>query len=404
MKDRDRIEALGEVAWDVLQRMARDLLARKSGGHLVEHDLQDLDLHIPLALEGAEADPKRFSRRLAASIDQLLDDAVQHAAAFRPGHAFCHRCSGAVCEHSRPPTCRHVFVGYAPTGMPRWADFAQLCLDLKHPEVDLLYEATPPLLTLVHSKRELHGGLLRAFDNGTYELLGQVSAGFFTVRARAEEGRGVLALSVQAALSRSRSGQTRIGLNLLGRAPSGADLDSLWERHDELPWRKPVRWAQGALQTVRPVRRRARRRDRAREAATPDAGDSGSNMAAVPPEIERRVEGILNGLARRLRQDQRSRSRRTRHAEQRHSSGERPTRKAIDDARTLNRDSFLIDERSGTIVVLGDRGRTHFFTSGGQLVSSVRYSRDAIAKKLKLELWRPGSEDEMKAFRNRLPD
>ena len=52
-----------------------------------------------------------------------------HAAVFRPGHAYCHRCKGAMCEHSEPPSSRHVFVGYAPTGAPRWTDFAQWCLD-----------------------------------------------------------------------------------------------------------------------------------------------------------------------------------------------------------------------------------------------------------------------------------
>jgi hypothetical protein len=410
MKDQDRVEALGEVAWDVLQRMARDLLARKSGGHLVEHDLQQLDLSLPLALKGADADPQRFARRLAESIDQQLDDAVQHVAAFRPGHAFCHRCGGAVCEHSQPPSCRHVFVGYAPTGMPRWGDFGQLCLDRKHPEVDLLYETPPPLLTLIQDRNELHGGLLRAFDNGSYELLGQVTAGFFTVRARAEEGRGVLALSVQAALSRSKRGRMRIGLNLLGRAPSGEGLDSLWERHDDLPWRRPVRWAQAALQSLRPGRRARRSRSREPQ-GTKDGSSAGAGadpaagtVATLPPEIERRVEGILNGLARRLGQDRRSRSRRTRHAEQRHASGERPTRKAIDDARTIRPEGFFVDERSGTLVVLGDRGRTHFFTPDGQLVSSVRYRRDAIARKIKLDLWRPGSEQELETFRKSLPD
>ena len=46
---------------------------------------------------------------------------------------------------------------------------------------------------------ELQRGILDVFHDGAYELAGQVSAGFFPVRARAEEGRGVLALTVQAA-------------------------------------------------------------------------------------------------------------------------------------------------------------------------------------------------------------
>jgi hypothetical protein len=111
-------------------------------------------------------------------------------------------------------------------------------------------------------------------------------------------------------------------------------------------------------------------------------------------QLERRLAGIMRGLARRLERDQRSRSRRTRHAEERHSSGERPTRKAIDDAREAKNESFMVDERSGAIVVLGERGRTHFFTDAGRLVSSVRYSRDAIARKVKLEKWREARREE----------
>jgi hypothetical protein len=36
----------------------------------------------------------------------------------------------------------------------------------------------------------------------------------------------------------------------------------------------------------------------------------------------------------------------------------------------------------------------HFYTPGGRLVSSVRYSRDAIEKKRKTGLWRPSRPEE----------
>jgi hypothetical protein len=383
-KAEDRVETLGEVAWDVIQRMVRELLARKPGGHLVESKLRRIDLELPLALSGEEADPTLFARRLSRSIDRWLDDAIEHAAAFRPGHAFCHRCAGSTCEHTAPPSCRHVFGGYAPTGVPRWEDFAQLCLDRKHPDVDRLYHHPPALLTLVHGGRELQRDILDAFHDGAYELAGQVSAGFFPVRARAEEGRGVLALTAQAAVSRPRRGRWRVGLNLLGRTPAGEGLDSLWERHEELPWRRSVRWAQTALQSLESRLQRRGGRD-------------------LPPEhLQQRIEGIMRGLARRLERDTRSRARRTRHAEERHSSGERPTRKAIDDVRDAADESFMVDERSGAVVVLGQRGRTHFFTAAGRLVSSVRYSKDAVARKIKLERWRGATREERDALRERL--
>ena len=163
-------------------------------------------------------------------------------------------------------------------------------------------------------------------------------------------------------------------------------MEQLWERHEELPWRRSIRWAQAALQTLVP--RGAQRDRRPIERALPD--------------LERRVGGILQGLGRRLEREQRARSRRTRHAERRHASGKRPTPKAIDDARAVNGESLLVDARAGTFVVLGQRGRTHFFTSEGQHVSSVRYSRDAIARKLKCEQWRKASTEQIETFRQRL--
>jgi hypothetical protein len=376
-KQNNRAETLGEMAGEILRRMVREVLVRKPGGHLVESTLRQIDLRLPLVLRGDDAEPKRFATRLARTIERQLDDAVQQAAAFRPGRTYCHRCEGSTCEHAVPPTCRHVFAGYAPTGIPRWEDFAQLCLDLKHPEVDRLYESPPALVTLVQERAELRGGLLEAFRNGQYELVGQVIAGFFHVRGPVQQGRNVLALTVQAAASRTRRGALRLGLNLLGRSPGGEELNALWEAESELPWRRAVRWAQSALQSIRPRK-------------SPRSG------AVTDPEVERRVAGIMRGLARRLERDQRARSRRTRHAEKRHDSGERPTRKALDDAREAGEDAFMVDVRSGTIVVLGDRGRTHFFTGSGQLVSSVRYSRDAIARKIKLEKWRAAREEERK--------
>lgn len=368
---KDRALALGEVAFDVLHRMFREILSRKPGGHLVESTIDSVDLVTSFALRGAEADPEVFARGLADAIDELLDDAVQRAASFRPGHAFCHRCETPACEHSEPPSSRHVFLGYGPTGIPRWADFAQVCLDLRHPEVDRLYDDPPAFVILPETGRDLSRDLLGAFQHErACELLGQVAAGFFPVRTAEGEGRGVLAVTFQVAASRGARGSLRLGLNILGRAPGGEPLDLLWERFDDIPWRGPVRWAQSALVSI------------GRGASEP------GTRRAPTSAVEARVLGVLRGLARRLEREQRARSRRTRHAEHRHLAGDRPTRNALEDARAAAPAELLLDEKSGTIVVPGDRGRTHFFTREGRHVSSVRYSKEAIERKRKLGLWR----------------
>jgi hypothetical protein len=380
----DSAEKLAGEAIAAIERLTRELLSRRSCAHLIENEMDPLVLELGLSLRGGDSTEQ--AARLKRRIDELLDEAVQHAAAFRPGHAYCHRCSSAECEHSAPPSSRHVFTGYAPTGAPRWGDFAQRCLDLRHPEVDRLYNQPPALLTLVQTPEELHSAFLSAFDNRKYALLGQVTAGYFSVPTHAHEGRGVIALSIQAALSRTDHGRPRVGLNLIARGPGGESLDLVWERQDELPWRRSVRWAQAAVASLGPTLRRMRPRD------------------SRQVELERRVAGILGGLRRRLERDNRSRSRRTRHAEERHRSGERPTRKAIEDVRDAADDAFLSDDRSGVLVVLGDRGRTHFFGPGGKLVSSVRYSRDAIARKVKQERWRPASREQRETLRRTFAD
>jgi len=380
----ERALALGEIAWDVLRRIVRDLVARKPGGHLIESQIEQVELNVLLALRGPGATPREFSEQLVAAVDRILDDFVEHAAAFRPGHAYCHRCSSSSCEHSQPPSGRHVFLGYGPTGTPRFEDFAQACLDRHHPEVDRLYDDPPAFLTAVVKAPELRSDLLRAFDSGAYELLGQVVAGFFSVPARCYEGRAIFALTFQVAASRGRAGRVRHGLNILGRAPGGEDLATLWDRQDDLPWRPAVAWGQAALATL----------DRG-------PGRRGGNARVEPSraDLERRVGGILAGIARRLEKDVRARGRRTQHAQERHDSGERPTRMARADARTASAASVLIDERNGTVVVLGERGRAHFFTRDGRLVSSVRYGRDAIERKRKLGLWRAATAEEARAFR-----
>ena len=116
MAGKDRVNGLGRRAAELLQRMVREQLVRKPGGHLLEPELDGVELSLPLALDGPDADPERIARQLQQSIDELLDDLVEHAVAFRPGQAYCHRCAKAGCEHSAPPSGRHVFVGYAPTG------------------------------------------------------------------------------------------------------------------------------------------------------------------------------------------------------------------------------------------------------------------------------------------------
>lgn len=375
----DRSLALGEVAREVLEKLVRERLSRKPGAHLVEGALDRIPLAMTIDPRGGATATEAFSKHLVEEIDRILDEAIQHAARFRPGHAFCHRCGVTPCEHSQAPSHRHVFAGYTPNGVPRWEEFGQLCLDRRHPDVDRLYAETPAFVTIVQTGRELNAVLVPAFQQPAgYELRGQVAAGLIPVRARDGEGRGVLAVTFQVGMSRGAGGHARWGLNVLGRTPQGEPLENLWERQDVIPWQGAVRWAQAALSTL----------ERRRKGKAADD--------------EPRLEGILAGLARRLAHERRAAGRKTRHGQVRHTGGERPTRKALDDARVAGRGDILFDERHGTLVVAGERGRMHFYATDGRLVSSVHYSRDAIERKRKLGIWREATAAEAASLIARL--
>lgn len=345
--------------------LVREILSRKPGGHLVDPTLHEVILELVVSLNDAEDSAACFADVLTRHIDRALDDAIQHVAMFRPGRTFCHRCEGPECEHAEPPSSRHVFAGYRPTGTPVWKDFAQQCLEERHEQVDRLYDDKPAFLTLVRDPEALRRDLLEAFRAKGYRLHGQVTAGFYTVPGKVTEGRAVLALTFQVASAAGAGGKKIFGLNILGRTPE----EGLF------PWRRPVQWAQSALATL----------GRGRQ-----------------DDLDGRIEGILNGLARRLQQEQRSRSRRTRHAGQRHDAGDRPTRKALEDLEAAGSDDFYLDERNGTLVILGQRGRTHFFSADGRLVSSVRYSREGIGGKLKNGLWRRAAGEEIETVRKQV--
>ena len=375
----DRSNALGREAWRVLRELVRETLKRKGAGSAVERDLGAIDLAFDWrpGEEGPDAEDG-FARSLVDAVDRRVDEAVEHALRFRPGRAWCFRCKDAACEHAAPRDSREVLAGYGPTGTPSWAEFGQWALDRKHPEVDRLYADPPGLIGIVQRAGETDRRMLPAFREGRFRPLAQATVGYWSFADHPADGRGALALTFQVAAT-PRSGRGwRLGLNTIGRAPGGEPLDRLWERRTDLPWRKAVNWAQAALRSV--------------------ATDGSRNRKRV----EDRVDGILEGFVRRLLREERARCRRTRHASERHLSRSRPTGLAVKDARETPVERWLMDVRQGTWVVLGDRGRTHFFNEDGKLVSSVRYRRDAIDRKRRAGAWKPAAAADVHRLRNRL--
>lgn len=378
MADRDRVRE----ALSLLLEQAREKIERHPFGHLLPRLGGPLDLHLALPLTAHEDALDAASEQVAEALDRALQDLLAEAAIFQPGRVFCLRCQRADCEHATPRDSREVLSGFGPTGAPRFVDFGQLLLDRRDPRVEELYdEDAAHLLTCALSEEELTSELLPAFrdPDRDYRIHGAVAAGWWRIPDETG-GRQHLAVSILVTSARPRGGRRRFGLNVVSRGPGGESLETLHERLGVIPWVPAVRWGQSVLNRIG-----------AAEARKPSSEDG----------LGRRITGLLGGIARRLARVQRSRDRRTHHAEARHNSGERPTRMAILDLSRAEDQDILVDERRATVVVLGDRGRAHMFNKEGKLVTSVRYPPQTIARRRETGAWRPATPEETAEIRSR---
>ena len=378
-----------EQAIEALSRAAGERLARHPMAHLATGRGGRLELTLQVPMNGAGTAEAVASAR--DSLEREIESLLAHRAAFRPGRILCLRCASADCEHAAPTGSRQVFAGYGATGIPEFQDFGQWLLERQHPQVDRLYRRPPRLVTDVVSGTELSHRLLPAFRDRRldFRVHGQVAAGWFQLPGTAG-GPELLALTFQVLSSarrrrrrgrkrgRGRPGKRRLGLNILGIGSAGEPLADLASRLEQVPWTGAVRWAQKALDSI----------ERSQGA-----------KSATPERLSSRIEGVLNGISRRLAHHRRSRDRRTGHAQKRHQEGDRPTDMALTDFARAGAEQVLFDQRRETLIVLGDKGRAHVFSPAGKLVTSIRYSPDSIAKKRRLEIWRPATASEIAALR-----
>ncbi len=380
-----------QQALTALSRAAAERVAKHPLGHLANGRGALLDVTLRVPVETADGIPAEALEQARASLEGELESLLAHRAAFQPGRILCLRCLAADCEHSSATGSRQVFAGYGPTGIPAFLDFGQWLLERQHPEVDGLYRRPPRLVTVVTSGAELSRQLLGAFRDRRldYRIHGQVAAGWFEVPARDGGPKELFAVTFQVISSahgsrrgrlgrRGRPGRRRLGLNVLGAGPAGEPLADLYDRAGQVPWTQAVRWGQSALESIE--------RSQGRKTATPE-------------RLSARVEGVLNGIARRLEQHRRSRDRRTGHAQQRHTEGGRPTRMAVEDLARAGDDGLFYDTRHDTLIVLGEKGRAHFFNAEGKLVTSIRFPPSSIARKKKQGRWRPATAEEVAALR-----
>jgi hypothetical protein len=370
------------LAVQLLAKELRRRIQRHPSAHLLNgRDSVEVQLRLPTLDREGWVD--EVSQGVSESIDQALSRLLIHRSVFRLGHVYCLRCASANCEHTTPNHCNEVFAGYSPSGLPRFQDLGQWLLEQQNPRVDQLYRSPHGLVAQITPGSVLTRSLLPAFqdaDSG-YHIHGQVAAGWYSFPTLDGLTRPV-ALTFQIVSTQPQRGRRRVGLNLIGLGPENEPLENLFDRAGEIPWLGATRWVEGIL---RDVERSLTRRKRPSEDA-----------------IEKRLDGLLSGLARRLEHQRRSRDRRTRHGQERHGDRDRPTEMAFSDLERARNEDILFDTRRQTLIVIGDRGRAHVFNDSGRLVTSIRYSPTSIARRRKKELWKPATDDQIGALRKQV--
>jgi hypothetical protein len=374
----DRIHQLMKLLTDEV----RERVDRHPLGHLLAGRGEPLELRLSVPTALREGRLEQAARAAEESVQTAVQELIEHTSVFQPGRVFCLRCQSSHCEHAAPADPRHVFVGYGSSGLPRFLDFGQWMLQRRDPRVDLLYREPPQLLAAVSLEPDLSGDVLSIYREGGYRIHGQVAVGWYRAPDPAGPAgyRRPMAVSFQVISSRPNGQRRRFGLNVIGTGPEGMPLEHLWG-HGEIPWGDPVRWAQTVLVGIE--------HQLAKSPRTPGH------------VVDQRIDGLVNALARRLEKGARGKERRTQHAERRHQEGDRPTRMALADLAQAKLEDLFFDTRRETMIVLGERGRTHFFNRDGKLVTSVRYETSAIEKRRNKGIWRPAVAAEVTELREK---
>lgn len=380
--DRRRVEQV-EDALRALSETARALVDAHPHGHLLR-GRERLALQVELPLDQDPAAIQHQAHDAHGALQDAVDALLAHAAAFRPGRLLCLRCGSAECEHAGAPGPRQVFVGYGPSGLPRFSDLASFLVERRHEQVERLFDGSSTVLSSVIAEQELSGELLPAFRDAVlqYRIHGQIVAGFWRIPDRSGRPEP-LAVTIQivstSVAQRRQPPRRRFGVNLIARGPYDEPLEHLHERLGTIPWMVSVRWVQTALGEIEATDRRR---------AIPETA------------LARRIDGLLHAMARRFGRDERARGRRTRHATERHAAGDRPTRTAQADLAVAPDERIVYDTRRHTLVVLGERGRTHVFSLQGKLVTSLRYPPATVARRLETGLWRAATMAEISPLRD----
>ncbi len=381
------VEARAKRALEELRELARGLALRQG---VVPDEVEVESIVLPLRAALAAPVTDEDVAGLLASLEPRVADAIKASSAFRAGRMFCFLCDSSECSHAAPGDTRDTFCGYRPTGKPEWQSFTNLCIQRQDERVDQLFGDRPAIIAVVQSAEELKQGLLPGFGQGStvFNVLGQVVIGLLP--RNLDPGRPVderVALTLQIVETRTGTSGRRLRLNLIGlpEAEIVATATSAGSR--------------GPAESFRRTLRTTRDRVRSEARRVRDAEERGET-----PDIESRMGPLLARIRGDVERCFRPVHRRTRHAQERHEGGERPTSRAYADARTSPDERFLEDVERETIIVLGPRNRAHVFSPAGRHVTSLQLRPGEVDRKVDRRRWRPMTRADVHTFREQLGD
>jgi hypothetical protein len=301
---------------------------------------------------------------------------------WRDGAVYCFQCSAPDCRHAEAGTVDAVFVGYAPTGKPEWRAFVETCMAQRLAGVERLFLRPPGVVAYVQHA-ELTAELLPGFgrDSVTYTVLGQAVVGLLPPRWAGDAGERA-ALSVLVVQTHRPGEPLSLRVNLLG-LPSEAVLVAA---ADSAP--------RGPAERLRRLLSRLRGQLAALARRAEHEADRGAHFD-IGPSVGSLLGHLRGDLVRVFEPDER----RTRHAEDRHQGGERPTDTVWRDARHAGDERLFWDAHRETVVVAGPRGRAHVFNAAALHVTSLRLEPGELERKLAQGRWRALPPERLAPFR-----
>ena len=379
-------------ALELLSEAARDRLRLHPQGHLAGGAREGIELAVPVPLssdrDADRAAVEGAARSLEGSIAAAIDGLLLHRSRLPPGPRLLPALRKRRVRARRPAVAARDLRRLRPLRRTPLRRLRPVAGRAPRPA------GRRPVLERLPRRRPRHRGaapgeeltaqLLDVYRDRTagYRLHGQVSAGFYRVADQRGHETPITA-TFQIVSSRPEGNRRRYSLNVLALGPGGEPPEHLFDRLGQSPWGAQVRWAASVLDSIeRSVAKKGRRK-----------------KAEAAAGAERRIEGLIESLARRLEKGKRAQARRTKHAAERHDQGDRPTRMALADLAAAKDEDVLLDTQRRTFIVLGEKGRAHVFNRQGKLVTSIRYAPDAIERRREKGRWKPLPAVEITALR-----